>query len=81
MLRRDAGDKYSTENTIPRMAGLVKKFNELMPPVFKIQILVGLHQKRQLWWINKEGVRKLVRYKTIPTGSEAVANRWLADFL
>jgi len=80
MISRDAGDKYTDDNLIPKLSTLVKKFNDLECGANShFEILVARQcPKRELQYINSEGEAREVQYWAIGTGKGA-ADMFCAD--
>ena len=82
VILRDSEKKYTLDNLINRIAEHVDRFNSLIAELesesYMIQLLIGLNEKRELWWIDKSGQAALVKYKTIGSG-EQVADKFLAN--
>jgi 20S proteasome alpha/beta subunit len=72
---RDAGERYIFDDIIPRTSKLIAEFNQsLMDRIVdtRIQVLIGLHPKHELWWVNKEGRARQIDYKAIGQGEITV---------
>lgn len=70
VIRRDGADKYTDENILSKISPVCKWINGLKPDDsdFRFEVLVALHSKRELYWMNSKGETTRVTYKAIGSG-------------
>lgn len=79
VINRDTNNRYTPDNSIEKMALLVKKINLRMGNIRigdDFEILVAQHRKEnsKLYYISKHGKSKEIKFKTIGSGAKTAVD-------